>query len=392
MTTISVIIPAYNQGHYLGEAIQSVIDQTYPDFELVVIDDGSTDNTAQVACSFSDARVRYIHQENRGLSAARNTGILRSSGEYLTFLDSDDQFVADKLETLLNAMQRDPGLGFVAGQAVLIDENSLPLGKVFDTPLPENPVHLLLWNPLHVCSVMMRRDWQQKVGLFDESLHAYEDWDMWLRLARAGCRMGWVAHPVSFYRFHTRQMTRDKDRMTTATFAVLKKVYSDPDLPQEWLALKDRAYSSAYLRASIQAFRMNDTQEGTDALAEAVRLDPTLMEKNGDVMANRLLGLSDSPKVMDRLPFLESIYAHLPESMILLRNQRKRRLSQAAVELGFRSYQAEDYTRARHFMWRAVQYRPQWLANRGVVAVLLKSSLIPRRRIGPKFPKSTSLA
>lgn len=392
MTTISVIIPAFNQGHYLGEAIQSVIDQTFPDFELVVVDDGSTDNTAQVACSFSDTRVRYIHQENRGLSAARNTGILRSSGEYLTFLDSDDLFVADKLETLLNAMQRDPGLGFVAGQAVLIDENALPLGKVFDTPLPENPVHLLLWNPLHVCSVMMRRDWQQKVGLFDESLHAYEDWDMWLRLARAGCRMGWVAHPVSLYRFHTRQMTRDKDRMTTATFAVLKKVYSDPDLPQEWLSLKDRAYSSAYLRAAIQAFRMGDTQEGADALAEAVRLDPALMEKNGDIMANRLLGLSDSPKVMDRLPFLESIYTHLPESLSTLRDQRKRRLSQAAVELGFRSYNAEDYTRARHFMWRAIQYRPQWLANRGVVAVLLKSSLIPRRRIGPKFPKSTSLA
>jgi glycosyltransferase involved in cell wall biosynthesis len=387
MATISVIIPAYNQGHYLGEAIQSVIDQTYPDFELVVVDDGSTDKTAQVACSFSDPRIRYIHQENRGLSAARNTGILRSSGEYLTFLDSDDLFVADKLETLLNAMQRDPELGFVAGQAVLIDENALPLGKVFDTPLPENPAHLLLWNPLHVCSVMMRRDWQKKVGLFDESLHAYEDWDMWLRLARAGCRMGWVPHPVSLYRFHTRQMTRDKERMTTATFAVLEKVYNDPDLPEEWLALKDRAYSSAYMRAAIQAFRMGDTQEGAEALAEAVRLEPALMEKDGDIMADRLLGLSDSPKVMDRLPFLELIYGNLPDSLAVLKSQRKRRLSQAAVELGFRSYQAEDYTRARHFMWRAIQYRPGWLANRGVVAVLLKSSLIPRPRIGPRFPR-----
>jgi glycosyltransferase involved in cell wall biosynthesis len=387
MATISVIIPAYNQGHYLGEAIQSVIDQTYPDFELVVVDDGSTDKTAQVACSFSDPRIRYIHQENRGLSAARNTGILRSSGEYLTFLDSDDLFVADKLETLLNAMQRDPELGFVAGQAVLIDENALPLGKVFDTPLPENPAHLLLWNPLHVCSVMMRRDWQKKVGLFDESLHAYEDWDMWLRLARAGCRMGWVPHPVSLYRFHTRQMTRDKERMTTATFAVLEKVYNDPDLPEEWLALKDRAYSSAYMRAAIQAFRMGDTQEGAEALAEAVRLEPALMEKDGDIMADRLLGLSDSPKVMDRLPFLELIYGNLPDSLAVLKSQRKRRLSQAAVELGFRSYQAEDYTRARHFMWRAIQYRPGWLANRGVVAVLLKSSLIPRPRIGPRFSR-----
>jgi glycosyltransferase involved in cell wall biosynthesis len=392
MTTVSVIIPAYNQGHYLGEAIQSVIDQTYPDFELVVVDDGSTDKTAQVACSFSDPRVHYIHQENRGLSAARNTGILRSSGEYLTFLDSDDMFVADKLETLVNALERDRGLGFVAGQAVLIDENGLPLGKVFDTPLPENPVHLLLWNPLHVCSVMLRREWQQKVGLFDESLRAYEDWDMWLRLARVGCRMGWVPHPVSFYRFHTRQMTRDKERMTTATFAVLKKIYSDPDLPEEWLALKDKAYSSAYLRAAIQAFRTDDFDEGADALAEAVRLDPTLMEQNGDILADRLLGLSDSPKVMDRLPFLESIYHHLPESLAVLKSQRNVRLSQAAVELGFRSYQAEDYVRARHFMWRAIQYQPQWLANRGVVSVLLKSSLVPRRKIGPKFPKSTRLA
>lgn len=392
MTTVSVIIPAYNQGHYLGEAIQSVLDQTYPDFELVVVDDGSTDKTAQVACSFSDPRVRYIHQENRGLSAARNTGILRSSGEYLTFLDSDDLFVADKLETLLNAMQRDPSLGFVAGQAVLIDENGLPLGKVFDTPLPENPVHLLLWNPLHVCSVMLRRDWQQRVGLFDESLRAYEDWDMWLRLARAGCRMGWVAHPVSFYRFHTRQMTRDKERMTTATFAVLSKIYSDPDLPQEWLELKDRAYSNAYLRAAIQAFRMEDTREGAEALAEAVRLDPSLLDQNGDVLADRLVGLSDSPKVMERLPYLELIYAHLPPNLSLLKSQRKLRLSQAAVEFGFRSYQAEDYTRARHFMWRAIQYRPYWLTNRGVVAVLVKSSLAHRRQVRLKLPKSSRLA
>jgi glycosyltransferase involved in cell wall biosynthesis len=392
MATISVIIPAYNQGHYLGEAIQSVIDQTYPDFELIVVDDGSTDKTAQVACSFLDPRVHYIHQENRGLSAARNTGILRSTGEYLTFLDSDDLFVADKLETLLNAMQRDPGLGFVAGQAVLIDENALPLGRIFDTPLPENPVHLLLWNPLHVCSVLLRRDWQEKAGLFDESLNAYEDWDMWLRLARVGCRMGWVPHPVSLYRFHTRQMTRDKDRMTTATFAVLNKVYSDPDLPEEWLALKDRAYSGAYLRAAIQAYRMGETQEGSEALDSAIRLDPSLLDKNGDVLANRFLGLADTPKVKDRLAFLEMVYDHLPDSLSILKNQRKQRLSQAAVELGFRSYQANDYIRARHFMWRAIQYRPQWLTNRGVAAVLVKSSIVPRRKTGLKIPKSITLS
>jgi hypothetical protein len=180
--------------------------------------------------------------------------------------------------------------------------------------------------------------------------------------------------------------------MTTATFAVLEKVYSDPGLPEEWLALKDRAYSSAYLRAAIQAFRMDDTQEGAEALAEAVRLDPELLAKNGDVLADRLIGLSDSPKVQNRLPFLELIYNNLPESLSDLKSQRRTRLSRAAVELGFRSYQAEDYKRSRHYMWRAIQYRPQWLSNRGVVAVLVKSSVMPRRKIGPKIPKSTSLA
>lgn len=213
---------------------------------------------------------------------------------------------------------------------------------------------------------------------------------MWLRLARAGCRMGWVPHPVSLYRFHTRQMTQDKDRMTTATFAVLEKVYSDPDLPEEWLALKDRAYSSAYIRAAIQAYRMGETQEGSNALDKAVRLDASLLDKNGDILADRLLGLADSPKVKDRLPFLEMVYDHLPDSLQILKSQRKRRLSQAAVEHGFRSYQANDYTRARNFMWRAIQYRPQWLTNRGVVAVLVKSTFIPRRKIGPRIPRSIS--
>jgi len=154
---VSVIIPAYNQGLYLKEAIQSVLDQTYPNFDLVIVDDGSTDDTAEVVHRFRDQRIRYIYQENRGLSAARNTGIQHSDGELLTFLDSDDLFFPDKLEVLVAELEQHPEVGFVAGQAVLIDEYGNPLGEVFNTPLPDDPARLLLWNPLHVCSVMVRR-------------------------------------------------------------------------------------------------------------------------------------------------------------------------------------------------------------------------------------------
>ena len=194
----------------------------------MVVDDGSTDDTARVASSFADARVRYVFQDNRGLSAARNTGIRHARGSFLTFLDSDDLFLPEKLSLLLGRFEKDAALGFVAGQAVLIDEHGRPIGEIFDRGLPEDTSALLLGNPLHVGSVLLRREWQERVGFFDESLRSYEDWDLWLRLAKAGCPMGWVARPVSLYRFHRAQMTRLGDQMTTATFAVLEKIFERP--------------------------------------------------------------------------------------------------------------------------------------------------------------------
>lgn len=375
MVSISIIIPAYNQANYLGEAIQSVLDQTCGDFDLVIVDDGSTDDTEKVVSKFRDLRIRCIRQDNRGLSAARNRGLQNSFGKYVTFLDADDLFVPDKLEVLSEALDRDPELGLVAGQAVLIDENRNPLGKIYDTPLPEDPLNFLLWNPLHVGSVMLRRSWQQKVGLFDESLHAYEDWDMWLRLIRAGCRLGSIGRPVSLYRFHGDQMTRDKDRMTAACFAVLDKTYGDPQLPEKWRALKSLAYSGAYLRAAAQAFSFGDFCEGGIALKEAASLDPGLIEGDGSRLMQRLCAIADSPKVAEKLLFIERILSSLPPDFANIERHRKAHLSRIAVEAGFLSFQAGNFNQARSYMWRAARYRPLWLANPGVVSVLVKSSL-----------------
>src|SRR4030095_11695480 len=138
MPTVSVIIPAYNQSRYLGQAIRSVLAQTYASFEIIVVDAGSTAATRKVAPAFADARVRYVHQANRGLSAARNTGIRRARGELLTFLDSDDLFLEHKLETLVGALEKNPALGLVAGGAILIDEHGELVGEVFDEGLPAN--------------------------------------------------------------------------------------------------------------------------------------------------------------------------------------------------------------------------------------------------------------
>jgi hypothetical protein len=373
MVKVSVIIPAYNQADYLPRAIHSVLDQTCQDFEILVVDDGSTDATADVANALTDERVRYIYQENRGLSAARNTGIKHSTGKYLTFLDSDDQFLPEKLEVLVNVMEENPHFGFAAGQAIPIDEDDTPVGEIFDVPLPDDSRQLLLGNPLHVGSVMVERSWQEIVGFFDETLRSYEDWDMWLRLARAGCPMTYVARPVSLYRFHRHQMTRQGKQMTTATFAVLDKHFSDPTLPESWRNLRDSAYSNAHLRAAMQAYNAQDFSTAQIHMLEACHLNPELVAGQADLMANRLAAFACSPKNPDPIHFLETIYNHLPAELDILRRRRGRDIGQAAINAGFKYFHSGKQTAARSAIFRAVRYQPVILKNRGVWSVLSRT-------------------
>lgn len=374
---VSVIIPAFNQGHYLGKTIRSVLDQSYPEFEILVVDDGSTDNTAVVTRQFADPRLRYIYQDNRGLSAARNTGIQHAQGAYLTYLDSDDLFMPEKLSLLAAALRDAPGAGFAAGQSIPIDEHDKPIGQRFDTPLPEKPERLLLWNPLHVGSVLITAEWQQRAGLFDETLRSYEDWDMWLRLARLGCPMVYVPQPVSRYRFHRQQMTRIGRQMTQATFSVLDKVFQDPELPESWRAMHDLAYSNANLRAMAQAYQVLNYPQAQQYLLEAVRLDPLLLEDHAERLARRLNGLANSPKNKEPLVFLENIYHHLPEQLEVLQARRNKDLSQAAVEQAFQTYRERDYAAARKAVQKALHYQPSWISNRGVLSIWLKAYTRP---------------
>ena len=373
MPTVSAIIPAYNQGHYLGKAIQSVLNQTFADFEIIVVDDGSTDNTRTVVHNFTDPRVRYVHQQNAGLSAARNTGIRHATGAFLTYLDSDDLFLPEKLAILLAKFDAEPELGFCAGQAILIDENDRRIGEIFDKRLPEDSAQLLLGNPLHVGSVMVRREWQERVGFFDETLRSYEDWDMWLRLAIAGCPMGWVEKPVSLYRFHSNQMTSNGQQMTTATFAVLEKLFNQTDLPPRWHALRDKAYSHAHLRGAAQAYQAEDFAAAAEHLNTAVQLNPDLLADDATTLAKFIAGWANYAKTRNPLAFLEKVYAHLPENLTILRRRRNRDLAAEAIQIAFEAHAKNDAATAKMAASRAFQYQPKWLLNRGAVSVWVKS-------------------
>lgn len=375
MLIVSVIIPAYNQGHFLAEAVNSVLAQTYPHVEIIVVDDGSTDDTAVVARSFTDPRVRYVYKQNGGLSSARNEGLRHAQGQYISYLDSDDCFLPEKLAMLVGEMDAHSAVGFVAGQAIPVDEHGRHVGKKFDTPLPTDTKQLLLGNPLHVGSVLVRRDWQDKAGFFDESLRSYEDWDMWLRLAQAGCQMRYVPQPVSLYRFHTAQMTRDGRQMTTATFAVLDKLFGDPTLPSEWQAMKDRAYSQAYLRKTAQAYRNRDYNTGQESLRQAIALDPSLMADEGAPLSRHFAAWVELPKTSDKITFLEDIYHNLPPELTSLQARRKQELGRAAMQAAFEAYEKKEMAETRTAVRRALRYQPGWLANRGALSIFLRSHL-----------------
>jgi glycosyltransferase involved in cell wall biosynthesis len=215
----SVIIPCYNQAHFLGEAIESAIAQTYGNREIIVVDDGSTDHTPQVVARY--AGVRYIHQQNSGLSSARNTGIQSSHGEYIVFLDADDRLLPRALEVGVNYLLHHPECAFVSGHCRVFAAD----GSVFD-PAPQPSVerdHYLellrgnyIWCP---ANVVYRRQIFEAVGGFDTSINPAADYDLYLRITR---HFPVLAHSelVADYRRHISSMSADTLTMQRATIAV----------------------------------------------------------------------------------------------------------------------------------------------------------------------------
>jgi glycosyltransferase involved in cell wall biosynthesis len=217
---VSVIIPCYNQAAYLGEAIESILEQTYQHFEIIVVDDGSTDETAEVAGRYE--RVRVVRQENRGLSGARNRGIEESRGEMLVFLDADDRLKRGGLEAGIKALRKHADCALVFGHCQFIAPDGSPLATQRGG-FSEDDFYLVLlqYNCINMPAVAMyRRSLFDTVKGFDSSLDASADYDIYLRIAREhkiACHHELVAE----YRQHADQMSRDPVLMLKSVMATL---------------------------------------------------------------------------------------------------------------------------------------------------------------------------
>jgi len=185
---VSVIIPTYNRAKYIEESIRSVLAQTYTNLEVVVVDDGSTDDTEIIISSIVDSRLRYIHQPNCGRSNARNHALSIASGKYITFLDSDDLFLPNKIELQVAYLKSHPGVGMVYTSAHCINDQGEMLahkylasvsGFIYESIAFFTPVTITL------PTVMTYKAIMDHVGSFDENLHRFEDTDMWRRISKS---------------------------------------------------------------------------------------------------------------------------------------------------------------------------------------------------------------
>lgn len=206
---ISVIIPSYNSGRYICEAVDSVLSQSYTDYEIIVVDDGSTDNTRASLEKYKDS-IRYIYQENRGLAGARNTGIKLAGGEYLQFLDADDIILPEKFEKQIHFLENNTHYDIVYCDYMFFDadgrkwktERFRPGGDILYALIKD------IFFPAH--APLFRREVIEKAGFFNEELRAVEDWEFWLRVAYCGFRFYFMGEVLCLYRQHESTLTKNR--------------------------------------------------------------------------------------------------------------------------------------------------------------------------------------
>lgn len=244
---VSVIIPNYNYEKYIGEAIKSVLAQTYRNFEVIVVDDGSTDNSLQVIRSFGDS-VRLLQQENQHVSAARNTGIRVARGEWVALLDADDIWHPKKLELQLRELRKNPTWSYIAADVLPLKTKAF---SEFDASAV-NSRRLSLLDFLTVTlmsssSAVIRKSCFMKVGFFDTDLRASEDRDMWWRLA-ASFRGGLVEAPLWRYRQHPEQLNRKVEQALSMSRVALDDFFGQHE---DFRHLRRPAIAHYYFNASI---------------------------------------------------------------------------------------------------------------------------------------------
>jgi len=456
---VSVVIPAYNQADLLGETVQSVLTQTYPNFEVIVVNDGSPDHTNAVIAQINDPRLKYIvHEKNLGEPTARNTGINASTGEIIAHLDGDDLYHPEKLQTHVDFLEKHPDVDVTYNPRFELNHSATTIRELWRPPLTVALSDLVLGYPFAPSDVMVRRSCLTQVGLFDATyVYSGEELNMNCRLALANCQFASVDRALNYRRRYSGRTSSTLANRIKDLNRALNFVFTDPRCPKEVLTICDNAFTNHNLALAYYALVQDDTVLGQQFLQEAFRLQPSIVDGRPSGLVKFLLKNSTDDENLDHGELLQRIFAQLPDKMSHLSEQYDwavargyvlkgvraiiweregdgriyfeqaaklnaqideaflrnlaAHLANYEVEFGtgsaedivhklcyhleemdcktdalqlsgiylinraFQDYQAGNYQQVSGSVWGAISQNPGYLANRGVLSILLRSML-----------------
>jgi tetratricopeptide (TPR) repeat protein len=317
-----VIIPAYKQAEYLGAAIESVLRQSYQNFEVIVVNDASPDHTEEVVQQYHDPRLKYLeHERNQGLPATRNTGINASDGEIVALLDSDDLFHPEKLRMHVEFLTAHPEAGVTYNPRFELCYGGDAINGLVRPPASLGLADLALGFPFTPSDMVLRRQWLERVDGFDGSLRNYsEDLDINCRLALAGCTFARVDRALNYRRFHSARPLNIAPRLQAA-LQVLESIFAHPHCPAEVQRLRALAYRINYLVWGDVALAQGETALAQNYLRNAVLLQPAII--NGfpcEIIRFFTWSVSCDDNV-DHAALLERYMQQLPPEFFALREQ-----------------------------------------------------------------------
>jgi len=243
MPKVSVVIPAYNAMTYLPETLSSVLCQTFTNFEVLIVNDGSSDHIEKWASELTEPQVKFLSQANQGPSSARNTGIAQAKGEYIAFVDADDIWEPTKLEKQVRCLDDNPAVGLVYNWTSVVDEQGKATGRVITYDAQGDVLRQILERNIIYCpSVIVRRCCFDMVGLFEPGLRFNEDWEMWIRIA-SRYHFAVTKEPLVYYRQHPTNSSKNWQLMEEGYSIVIEKAFKS--VPSELEYLKNRSYGHA---------------------------------------------------------------------------------------------------------------------------------------------------
>jgi len=278
MPRVSVVIPVHNGARYISETIDSVLAQTFADWELLVVDDGSTDETRRVLARYGPA-VRCLAQPNRGPGAARNAGLRVASGKYIVFLDADDRWRPDFLERAVATLDGldDPFIGVCTGWVAIDAAGALLPHTQTSRSGPLRLDDFVFGNRVLLQVVLLQRKVVLDVGGFDEDIRGMEDWDLWIRLTAARGQLLALDQCLAEYRMHDASLSHHVDHMRHGRLRTLEKLFARADLPPPLAALRPAALAWALVLSAAQMFAAGRSDEALADVCHAAALHPAVL-------------------------------------------------------------------------------------------------------------------